>query len=70
MRREGDFRPARVTKVETLPALARERPAAVLVDDDDQVAAAARAAGFPVLHADWMSRPVALIEAQERDGRT
>jgi hypothetical protein len=54
MRRGGDRRPARVTKLEVLRSLARQRPVAVLVDDDEDVVRAARAAGFPVLHADWM----------------
>jgi len=74
MRREGDRRPARLTKVALLRRLAGERPVAVLVDDDEQVCAAARAAGFAVLQADWMLTVGAgddvLTEAQERDGRT
>jgi hypothetical protein len=70
MRRKGDFRPARLTKVELLRQLAASRPVAVLVDDDPQVCAAAREAGFAVLEATWMTRPVGLAEAQEQDGRT
>jgi phosphoglycolate phosphatase-like HAD superfamily hydrolase len=74
MRREGDRRPARLTKVALLRRLATERPVAVLVDDDAQVCTAARAAGFSVLRADWMPTDPAsdntLTEAQERHGRT
>ncbi|MCX9192794.1 hypothetical protein C3Y87_15505 [Carbonactinospora thermoautotrophica] len=70
MRRPGDFRPARVTKLELLRRLACERPVTVLVDDDIQVVEAARAAGFQVLHADWMESSPTLVEAQEREGRT
>ena len=70
MRRGGDFRPARVTKVELLRELATIRPVAVLVDDDPHVCAAARAAGFTVFQATWMTQPSSLAEAQERDGRT
>ena len=47
---------------------------AVVVDDDDRVVAAMRAAGHPVLHADWEQRLVdedaALEAAQEDEGRT
>jgi hypothetical protein len=70
MRRRGDFRPARLTKVELLRQLAAARPVAVLVDDDPQVCSAAREAGFAVLEATWMTRPTSLAEAQEQDGRT
>jgi hypothetical protein len=72
MRRRGDYRPARVTKVEALRRLAAERPVRVLVDDDVEVVAAARAAGFEVLLADWAPTTSrrAMREAQERDGRT
>lgn len=74
MRREGDRRPARGVKVALLRSLARRQPVAVLVDDDAAVCAAARAAGFAVLQADWMptERPAqqALFEAQEDSGRT
>lgn len=74
MRRRGDFRPARVTKLERLRELAAQRPVAVLVDDDEQVVAAARAAGFPVHVADWMDRPESvdstLLQAQEQEGRS
>jgi hypothetical protein len=70
MRRQGDFRPARVAKIELLRRLAAQRPVEVLVDDDAGVVRAARQAGFQVLHADWMGSQPALFEAQEREGRT
>ena len=71
MRRARDRRPARVTK----PALLRElsadgRQVAVVVDDDPPVCDALERGGWPVLRADWMSRPDALDEAQEQAGRT
>lgn len=69
MRRRGDFRPARVVKLEVLRELARQRPVDVLVDDDQQVLTAAAAAGFPVYAADWMAPEQALAEAQESEGR-
>jgi hypothetical protein len=71
MRREGDRRPARVTK----PALLRRyaengRSIAVVVDDDPQVCDALETQGWPVLRADWMTRPEILDQAQEDAGRT
>ena len=70
LRRPRDFRPARVTKVETLRSLAERATVSVLVDDDTAVCEAARAAGFDVLVADWMTDDPRLREAQEGDGRT
>lgn len=70
LRRRGDYRPARVTKVETLDSLSARAPVAVLVDDDPLVCDAARAAGYDVLPADWMHAQPALLEAQEIDGQT
>jgi hypothetical protein len=70
MRREGDRRPARVTKPGLLRRLADRSPVAVVVDDDPAVCAALAAAGWPVLRADWMPRAEPLTEAQERLGRT
>jgi phosphoglycolate phosphatase-like HAD superfamily hydrolase len=70
MRRQRDFRPARVTKLEALRALAREGPVQLVVDDDTEVVAALAAAGFPVRHATWAPRSRELRRAQERDGRT
>jgi phosphoglycolate phosphatase-like HAD superfamily hydrolase len=74
MRRDGDRRPARQTKLGVLRMLAARRPVAVMVDDDDLVARTVRAAGFVVLHADWMATQPSLFgtleQAQETDGRT
>jgi len=73
LRREGDFRPSKIFKVEALRGLARTRTVGLLVDDDDRVLAAARDAGFNVLPATWMGGDrdlSALHEAQEEDGRT
>jgi hypothetical protein len=70
LRRYGDFRPARVMKVEMLGEFSKVAKVAVLVDDDEMVVEAARAAGYSVLHADWMADSAALLEAQEVDGAT
>ncbi|WP_130494457.1 phosphatase domain-containing protein [Motilibacter rhizosphaerae] len=74
MRRQGDRRPARVTKVELLRRLIQEAPVDVLVDDDVEVLEAARTAGFAVLPADWMPRALdeqlTLADAQQTEGRT
>lgn len=71
MRGGGDRRPARVAKLAMLRSL---HGVAVLVDDDVDVCTAARAAGFPVLVADWARAPgdeqQELRIAQEREGRT
>ncbi len=73
MRRDGDRRPARQTKLAVLQSLARSRPVAVMVDDDALVVRTLRMAGFEVLHADWMTTDDAqptLFDAQESEGRT
>lgn len=70
LRPAGDFRPARVFKVEVLRRLRRRAPVSVVVDDDPEVIAAVTAAGFDVLPATWMGRTEALHDAQEREGRT
>jgi phosphoglycolate phosphatase-like HAD superfamily hydrolase len=72
MRREGDRRPARVTKPALLRRFAADgRRVAVVVDDDPQVCTALEEAGWPVLRADWMPGDQApLHAAQEGDGRT
>ncbi|MFZ4302327.1 LNS2 domain-containing protein [Streptomyces cinereoruber] len=70
MRRDRDFRPARVTKVEILRRLAADRPVRMLVDDDTAVCDAAEAAGFTVVRARWATPSEALREAQEVEGRT
>ncbi|MFE0701687.1 hypothetical protein [Streptomyces sp. NPDC058872] len=70
MRRNRDFRPARVTKVEVLRRLAVDRVVEVLVDDDPAVCDAAEAAGFAVVRARWAKPSEALLQAQEKEGRT
>ncbi len=70
LRRRGDFRPARIIKVETLDRLSERAPVTVLVDDDPLVCDAAREAGYDVLPADWMPEQATLLEAQEVEGRT
>lgn len=72
LRRTGDRRPARITKIEELGRLARRAPVTVLVDDDPLVGQAAREAGYDVLQATWMEDvpEPALLEAQEVEGRT
>jgi hypothetical protein len=72
MRREGDRRPARVTKPALLRRFAADgRRVAIVVDDDPQVCDALEAAGWPVLRADWMpGDDAALQAAQEQHGRT
>lgn len=74
LRREGDRRPARMTKLDELRRLSRRAPVAVLVDDDEEVLEAARAAGYDVLPATWMheapEQAAVLREAQETEGRT
>jgi phosphoglycolate phosphatase-like HAD superfamily hydrolase len=80
MRAPGDFRPARVMKLEALRQLAGPPGVEVVVDDDVEVVTALRAAGYAVLQATWAetarsgpgssaARRV-LREAQEADGRT
>ena len=70
LRRRGDYRPARVTKVETLDRLSERATVSVFVDDDPLVCEAARAAGYDVLPADWMPEQPTLLQAQEVEGRT
>src|SRR5205085_9727727 len=70
MRRDGDRRPARLTKLAILRDLSRDRRVAVAVDDDDEVVRTLREAGFPVMHAQWMTEEATLHDAQEAEGRT
>ena len=70
LRRHGDYRPARVMKIETLDLLSEHASVAVLVDDDPMVCTAAREAGYDVLVADWMPEQPTLFDAQEIEGRT
>lgn len=70
MRRRGDYRPAKVTKAEELRKLGRDREVAVVIDDDPDVCDALRAAGWPVLQAEWVPHSRTLRAAQEKEGRT
>jgi phosphoglycolate phosphatase-like HAD superfamily hydrolase len=70
LRRDDDFRPARVYKLQALRRLADTRRVAVLVDDDPHVLDDARRAGFDVMPATWMGEHGELRDAQEREGRT
>ncbi|NEY31269.1 hypothetical protein GTU99_03435 [Streptomyces sp. PRKS01-65] len=70
MRRDGDRRPARRTKLEILRRLARTREIRVLVDDDELVCEDAEREGFTVLRARWAAQSAELKVAQEREGRT
>ncbi|MEU0342930.1 hypothetical protein ABZ092_29265 [Streptomyces bobili] len=70
MRRDGDRRPARRTKLEILRRLGKDREVRVLVDDDELVCDDAEAAGFTVIRARWAEPSAALRVAQEREGRT
>ncbi|MEV0124387.1 hypothetical protein AB0I16_23150 [Streptomyces sp. NPDC050703] len=70
MRRDGDRRPARRTKLEILRNLARTREVRMLVDDDELVCDEAERAGFTVVRARWADPSDDLRDAQEREGRT
>ncbi|MEU6990884.1 hypothetical protein ABZ953_09560 [Streptomyces sp. NPDC046465] len=70
MRRDGDRRPARRTKLEILRSLARDREIRVLVDDDELVCDDAERAGFTVVRATWGTESEPLKTAQETEGRT
>jgi hypothetical protein len=71
MRSRRDRRPARQTKPAVLRELVADgRRVGVIVDDDPLVCDALENAGWPVLRADWMTRPETLTDAQEKTGRT
>jgi hypothetical protein len=70
MRRDRDFRPARLAKRDELRRLAAGRDVAMVVDDDPDVIEALAAEGYPARLAEWVPRPGTLRTAQERDGRT
>jgi hypothetical protein len=63
MRDDTDRRPARVTKVATLRRLSQHFRIDAFVDDDAAVVKAVRAAGFPVLHAEWMLASTSGVDA-------
>jgi hypothetical protein len=70
MRGNQDRRPARVTKLEVLRRLSGTREVRMLVDDDELVCDAAERAGYRVVRARWADSSEALVEAQEKEGRT
>jgi hypothetical protein len=70
MRGNRDRSPARRTKLREIRQLAGPEGIAVVLDDDAAVCADLAAAGYRVELADWMPRPPALHDAQERQGRT
>jgi hypothetical protein len=70
MRREGDRRPALLTKTQALRRLTQEQRVELVLDDDPAVVDAITRAGFAARLADWMQRDDALDDAQERQGRT
>jgi len=70
MRREGDRRPAVLTKTQALRRLSNEQRVDLVLDDDPAVIEAMTRAGFPARLADWMPRDDALSDAQEREGQT
>jgi beta-phosphoglucomutase-like phosphatase (HAD superfamily) len=74
MRPPGDYRPARVMKLEALRSLGTDQEVEVVIDDDEAVVDALRDAGFAVLQATWAvqsrSHSRTLRRAQEEQGRT
>lgn len=70
MRREGDRRPAVLTKTQMLRQLSKEQRVDLVLDDDPAVIEAMTKAGFSARLADWMPRDATLDDAQQRDGRT
>lgn len=56
MRPDEDMRPAAEFKSERLGQLGGTYEIALIIDDDDLVVAALRDAGWPVHHAQWMTR--------------
>jgi hypothetical protein len=70
LRPAGDYRPAAQFKLEVVHALAAADGVAAVLDDDPAVVQALRAAGYPVVLADWVPHERTLADAQERDGRT
>jgi phosphoglycolate phosphatase-like HAD superfamily hydrolase len=73
MRRAGDYRPARVMKLDVVRALHARETVHAVVDDDPSVVTVLQEAGFAVLAATWAAPAPAqqtLWDAQESDGRT
>lgn len=70
LRPDDDYRPAAQFKLIEVRRLAKARGIAAMLDDDPLVVRAVRAAGFPIVLADWVPHERTLREAQERHGRT
>jgi beta-phosphoglucomutase-like phosphatase (HAD superfamily) len=70
LRPTGDYRPAAQLKLEVVHTLADTVGVAAVLDDDPAVVRALRAAGFPVVLADWVPHERTLADAQERHGKT
>lgn len=70
LRAAGDFRPAAEMKLQRLRELGLHFDIAAVVDDDPRVVTAVRAAGLPVVLADWVPHERTLRQAQEDLGRT
>jgi phosphoglycolate phosphatase-like HAD superfamily hydrolase len=74
MRPDYDRRPARLLKPDAVRRLARRCRIVAVVDDDAAVVAVLRGAGWPVLHATWMTaqdeQQQALFDVQEVEGRS
>lgn len=56
MRPNDDMRPVAIFKAERLAQIAADHDILLVVDDDDLVVAKLRDAGWPVQHAQWMTR--------------
>jgi phosphoglycolate phosphatase-like HAD superfamily hydrolase len=69
MRADGDYRPARVMKLDAIRSIPPES-VAMLVDDDQEVITAVSGAGYRTTLATWVPRSTALRSAQEKSGRT
>ena len=70
LRPDGDHRPAEQFKLGEVRRLAAAAGIAAMVDDDPAVVRAIRAAGFPIVLADWVPYERMLGAAQGRHGRT
>jgi hypothetical protein len=70
LRPPGDYRPGAQLKLESVRALSSDERVVAMLDDDPVVVETIRAAGFPIVLADWVPHERTLRRAQERDGRT
>ena len=75
MRPDHDRRPARLFKPQALQRIAQDGSVVTIVDDDLAVVDALRLAGWPVVHATWMTiarlaEQQSLFDAQEVEGRS